>query len=522
MSKEILLVTLNSSYVHSAFGLRYLYANLKDLQQRAQILEMTIASHPRQIVEKVLTYQPKIVGFGVYIWNAEETLKTVSILKKVSPETIIVLGGPEVSFEAQNQKIVEIADHVIQGEADFLFYDFCKTILIDQSRPTTKIIRGPLPEVSEMALPYSLYTDDDVKNRVIYVEVSRGCPFKCEYCLSSLDKSVRNFPLETFLNEMDILISRGVKHFKFVDRTFNLSISISTKILQFFLDRMHLGLFIHFEMIPDRLPSELRELIQKFPPGSLQFEIGIQTFDKTVQKNVARRNDFEKVAENFRFLCEETKVHTHADLIVGLPGETLETFALGFNQLVKYKPDEIQIGILKRLKGTPIIRHEREFAMVYSEHQPFEILSTSTMSYQTIQNMQKFAKFWDLYSNSGNFKNFVLVLKNQGESFFDRFFHFSQMTAGQVAHLHSLSQEKLVQLGHQYLVMELGMSPELSARTLMMDYCFGAKRRDLPVFLREFRSVYDELKLEHFVQLKAESHLAESHLPERQARHLGH
>lgn len=486
---DILLCTLNSTYQHSSFGLRYLKANLEELSDTCTIIEGTIKENPRQFVEKILSYNAPIVGFSVYIWNTLQTLETIMILKKVSPQTIVVLGGPEISYETATQPHVKWCDYIIQGEADFSFRELCRKLLSGDSqasatgpRAEAQIIGPTLPEIKQVKMPYSLYTDDDIKNRVIYVEASRGCPYKCEYCLSSLDKSVRSFDLDLFLGEMKTLLDRGVRQFKFVDRTFNLSPTTSTRILQFFLDHISLGLFLHFELVPDRLPVEIRELIQKFPEASLQFEIGIQTLNPTVAQNVSRKNDLVKVEENFKFLREHTHVHTHADLIVGLPGETFESFAAGFDRLAQFAPDEIQVGILKRLKGTPISRHDVNFKMIYSDMQPYQILSTSTMDYLTLQKMNRFAKFWDLYANSGEFKNFMLWLK-QTDSLFDRFFKLSEHLSLQFTETHSLSLMSLAEQAWLYM-LKSGVDEETAAAIIEKDFCFGAKRRDKPPFLK--------------------------------------
>lgn len=482
---DILLCTLNSTYQHASFGLRYLLANLGPLKDKASILEWTTKENPRVIVEKILQHQPRIVGFSVYIWNTETTLQIISTLKKVAPEILIVLGGPEISYETKSQSHLKWCDYVITGEADFSFRNFCENYLLHDIKPTEQIITSELPDIKAIQFPYDLYSDDDIKNRVIYVEASRGCPYKCEYCLSSLDKSVRSFDLELFLNELKTLLDRGARTFKFVDRTFNLSPTSSNRILQFFLEHISLGLFLHFEMVPDRLPAEIRELIQKFPEGSLQFEVGIQTLNPTVAANVSRKNDLVKVQQNFQFLKEFTHVHTHADLIVGLPGETLESFAAGFDQLAKMKPDEIQVGILKRLKGTPIARHEKTFQMIYSDFPPYQILSTSTMDYQTLQKMNRFAKFWDLYANSGQFKAFMswFMSTTENKSFFWSFFSFNEFLSERFTETHSLSLVSLAEQAWHYLKRN-NVDDETAAAIIEKDYCHGFKRRDVPVFLK--------------------------------------
>ncbi len=506
---EIVLATLNSNYHHSSFGLRYLYANLEELQPRTRMLEFTIKQNAVKIAEQILAFSPKIVGLSVYIWNTEQTELVIEELRRLQPQLCIVLGGPEVSYESEAQSICQKADFVIKGEAEFLFRDFAREAVLGRF-PKTKFIMGPLPDIQLLKSPYKYYSDEDIKNRVIYVEASRGCPYKCEYCLSSLDKSVRNFPIDAFLSEIDSLIERGVRQFKFVDRTFNLSPKISNQIMEFFLARIELGLFLHFEMVPDRLPEELKALIQRFPTGSLQFEVGIQTWNTKVAVHVSRRQDYAKVEENLKFLREKSGVHTHADLIVGLPGETVESFALGFNKLAALNPDEIQVGILKRLKGTPIIRHDKEFAMVYSSKPPFQILSTKDVSSEQMTAMTHFAKTWDLVANSGNFPRWFKEFKTQhaGPDLFSAIKNLSDFLVSRLNYLHSLPLAKLFELIKDYSLSELEMDEAHLTDILALDYCADGKR-DLPAFLRG-ASVRP---------IKNNKVSSPSHLPERQRRH---
>lgn len=511
---DILLATLNAKYPHASFGLRYLFANMGDLKPRAQLLEFDINQRPLDIAESLLAHDPKIIGLGVYIWNTDQTLPLVATLKRLRPDLAIVLGGPEVSYETDQQDICRLADYVITGEADLAFADLCRQLLAGR-RPLMKIIPADLPEFEEeatkrrsgeatkgeegtifpfvapslrrsVALPYHLYTDEDVTRRVIYVEASRGCPFRCEFCLSSLDVPVRAVPLEPFLAEMGNLLDRGVRNFKFVDRTFNLNPKTGTAILQFFLDRYRDGLFLHFEMIPDRLPESLRTLIAQFPPGALQFEVGIQTFNDHVSELISRKQDNAKVADNFHFLRHHTGVHIHADLIVGLPGEDLDSFADGFDKLVSLDPQEIQVGILKRLRGTPIVRHDDEWGMVYSPHAPYEILQTKLLDFPTMQRLRRFARYWDLVANSGHFKEATPLLWRDGRSPFHAFLALSDWLFTETGQTHALALTRLAELLFRHLTEIQLQPPAAVAETLWRDYQRGTPRSDRPDFLRPY------------------------------------
>ncbi len=502
---KIILSTLNSTYQHAAFGLRYLYANLKELQQDTEIAEYTILQNPKDIVEKILAKEPQIVGFGVYIWNTRQTLEVVQTLKKVAPHITVVLGGPEISYETEPQALFQVADYVIKGEADFLFYEFCKDWFND-IKPAKKLITGPLPEISKIELPYNFYSESDLKTRILYVEASRGCPYKCEYCLSSLDVSVRNFPIKPFLNQMQNLIDQGARTFKFVDRTFNLSPKISTEIMQFFLSQVDKGLFLHFELVPDRLPDELKSLIEQFPVGALQFEIGIQTWNTQVAANISRRQNYTRIDENLKYLKQKTNVHTHADLIVGLPGETVESFGKGFDALASLAPDEIQVGILKRLKGTPVIRHDKVFEMTYSDQPPFQILKNKHMTYSEIQRMTRFAKYWDLIANSGNFNTTTAYLKTKG-SLFEIFMNLSDFMQKRHPDSYGIALVNLTESLWIFLKNELKIGEEKAKELIIQDYSILGKR-DLPTYLREDISAFKKPRKKVSLQSRQEKHIS--------------
>ena len=484
---EIILTTLNAKYIHASFGLRYLLANLGPLRGKAEIIEFEIGQRTFPIVEELLAGEPKIIGFGVYIWNVSQTLSAIKCLKALAPDVAIVLGGPEVSYEIEGQEIAQYADVVITGEADLTFAGVCREIL-EEGAPSQAVVRSPVPSLSEIVLPYDLYTDDDIQNRIVYVEASRGCPFTCEFCLSSLDIPVRQFPDDVFLKSLEGLYERGVQHFKFVDRTFNLNLRSSRAILEFFLEHLRPGLFLHFEMIPDRLPDGLRKVIARFPSGVLQFEVGIQTFDEATSQNISRRQNYQRLENNFEFLRKETGVHIHADLIVGLPGEDIESFGRGFDRLIGLDPQEIQVGILKRLRGTPIIRHDETWEMLYDSDPPYEILQTKLIDFATMQRMRRFARYWDLVGNSGNFVDSVSLIWDSGASPFHAFLQFSDWIYREARRRHGIALTKLVGFVFRFLTTEIHLDPNSVAPVMWRDYQ-RVGRSDYPMELRPYLGV---------------------------------
>jgi radical SAM superfamily enzyme YgiQ (UPF0313 family) len=478
----IVLATLNARWIHAAFGLRCLRANLGELHAASVIEEFELAARPSDVVERILAHSPRLVGLGVYVWNAAQSLQVARLLAAVAPEVVLVVGGPEVSHETETQPIAAVADCVVRGEADLAFADLCRRALAGAILP--RVCDAPLPHFADMVLPYAEYTDVDVAHRIVYVEASRGCPFTCEFCLSSLDIPVRQAPLPAFLGAMQGLLDRGVRHFKFVDRTFNLNVRVAAAILEFFGARMVDGLFLHFEMVPDRLPAALREPIAAFPAGMLQFEVGIQTFDPVVGERIQRRQDTARLEDNLQWLRQHTGVHVHADLIVGLPGEDLASFARGFDRLIALRPHEIQVGILKRLRGTPIGRHDAEWQVVWNTEPPYELLCNKVLDFPTMQRLKRFARAWDLVANSGNFTE-TLALLLAGPSAFAAFLAFSDWLFARTQRTHGIALHRLAELVFAHLVQERGCPPEAAGGALAGDYLRCA-RHDWPEFLRPF------------------------------------
>ncbi|NDI85279.1 B12-binding domain-containing radical SAM protein [Undibacterium crateris] len=477
----ILLTTLNARYAHASLGLRYLLANMGELQAQTQLHEFVIGARSTDVVEKILGYRQEgeklIVGFGVYIWNVVEITQIVAVLKRVAPEVVIVLGGPEVSHETGDQEIIRLADYVITGWGDISFPELCAQIL-KGPQPLMKVHAGKQPPMNDIKLPYQLYTDQDIRHRTLYVEASRGCPFKCEFCLSALDKTAWPFDIDAFLAEMESLYQRGARLFKFVDRTFNLNIKASLKIMQFFLDKLeaapHDPVFAHFEVVPDHLPDALKEGIQKFPDGTLQFEIGIQSFNPAVQALISRKQNNDKAAENIRWLTTQSHAHLHVDLIAGLPGETMDSFAQGFNHLVSLKPHEIQFGILKRLRGTPIIRHTEAYQLRFDPQPPYTILANQDVPFTDMQRLVRFARYWDMVANSGRFANTLPVML--ADDPFARFMAFSDWIFANTDATHRIALDRLAALVGQWLQLQ-GMSAADCKTLLASDYAGSAQHQ---------------------------------------------
>ena len=506
---DIVLTTLNAKYIHAAFGLRYLLANLGPLRSAASLVEFDINQRPTDIVEALLARNPKILGLGIYIWNVAPATEVVATLKRVRPDITVILGGPEVSYEGESQPIVQLADYVIAGEADLKFAEVCAQLLAGE-RPITKTIPAGLPEFSQLALPYDLYDDQDIAHRIIYVEASRGCPFSCEFCLSSLDIPVRQASLPSLFDALQRLLDRGVKQLKFVDRTFNLSADISRAILEFCLERYQPGHFFHFEVVPDHLPEALREVIARFPAGALQFEVGVQTFNERTAELIHRRQNYQRLEDNLRYLRRETGVHIHADLIAGLPGESVESFAAGFDRLLALGPHEIQVGILKRLRGTPIVRHDAEWQMVYNPHPPYEILQNKLIDFATMQKLRRFARYWDLAGNSGNFIGSAPLIWSRDASPFHAFMRWSEWLHARVGRTDSIALVRLMELLFNFLTAELNLDPQKTAGVMWQDYQRGG-RNDKPSFLKDLLPPGNP---------PPSSRRSRSALPKRQTRHL--
>jgi radical SAM superfamily enzyme YgiQ (UPF0313 family) len=432
---DILLTTINAKWIHPSLALRLLRANLGALEGRSEIMEFALRQPPSAALQAILEARPRILGLSVSIWNHEASLALLRSLGEAwrasGERPLVVLGGPEASNLDDGAPLLAHCDYLVRGEGELAFRELCESYFEGREPrcgPAIERIRSVRGHRVADAAPvkldtidpgYRLYTPEDLERKLCYVEASRGCPFGCEFCLSSLDRRVRDFPLEAFLGYMGALLDRGAQSFKFLDRSFNLDAARAAAIMEFFLSKMRPDLVkrfftVHFEILPSLLSPALLELAARFPRGSLRLELGIQTLDPRVAATVGRKSDPDLELETIRFLRERTEAIVHADLIAGLPGESLEGFGGGFDQLLSAGPEEIQVGMLKRLPGTALTRHDLSHDMRYAAEAPYEVISTGAMAATEIASLRNFARFWELIANRGNYPEFMKAFQAAG------------------------------------------------------------------------------------------------------------
>jgi radical SAM superfamily enzyme YgiQ (UPF0313 family) len=413
----ILLTTINAKWIHASLALRLLAANLGKHKDNCVIEEFALRQPLNEKLDGIKKHNARIIGISVSIWNLAQTTELLRNLRENQKEDrpIIVLGGPEVSVIDSGAEIFKYADYLIKGEGERLFCELCASLIDNPVKHSScKIIsQTEALSLTTIQSAYSLYTDEDLQKKLIYVESVRGCPYKCTFCQSGAMQGLQDFPMQDFLKEMDTLIKRGAKRFKFLDRSFNVNIKRAITIMEFFLAVFNArnmqtdGMFVHFEITPSDIPQELLDIMCKFPAGTLRLEIGIQTLNPATQTLIGRKVFAGKELQTVRTICGHTNAIVHADLITGLPDEDLGSFAAGFDSLYACKPAEIQLGILKCLGGTIITAEAEKYGIVYSKQAPYEVIETAALQKSDMDRIKNFARFWELIVNRGAFNDLL-------------------------------------------------------------------------------------------------------------------
>jgi len=462
---KIMLTTLNSKYVHMNLAIRYLYEAAIEFKDQIMIKEFTINNDDDYIFTELVLCEAELICFSCYIWNIERILSLAANLKKAKPELRIVLGGPEVSYdqEAFLQKHPYI-DLVIQGEGELAFHQLCNDFLTMGALPKAYLTR-PMEDF-EIPFPYGHLTPE--KDKTVYYESSRGCPYRCAYCLSSIQGRIRGLPVDRVKGELLYFLSEKVRQVKFVDRTFNWNDERCCDIIKFLMENDNGVTNFHFEMCGELISDRLIQLLEKARVGQFQLEIGIQSTHAKTLEAVNRTGKIEAIRTNVEKIKRPGNVHIHLDLIVGLPHEGFDTFKTSFNQVYELAPDALQVGFLKMLKGTLMREMGPSHGYLYREKAPYEVVASKYMTGLEMARLKQFEKVVDLYYNKGGFSRSLQVLLAEKEGVPFDFYEALALYYHQKGHQHkSHKKEDLYRILLGYAEAAGQVTEEMKALLLL-------------------------------------------------------
>lgn len=418
---QVVLSAINSKYIHTGLGLRYVGEYAKAQGHEVTLIEETINTPILAVLEKIMAVPAQVYGFSVHIWNKQFVFKLIRMLRKLRPQAAIVIGGPEVAFDAE-KIFAELpqADYIVQGEGELVFSELLEYLAGGGSVPQHIAYRegeqvnlnGGITVIEDMSLLAFPYPDLEkmlAEHKIVYYECTRGCPFNCAYCLSGISRSVRKRPLELVLRDLDRFIAAGVPLVKFVDRTYNLDEKYFLPMMRH-LAQADTNATFHFEIKADILSEHVMDFLATVPKGRFQLEIGIQSTHQPTLKAINRQDNWEKLAANVKRLLSFGNMHIHVDLIAGLPYEDLPTFAKSFDDVYGLGADMLQLGFLKVLPGTQMRRETEQHDLRYMDEPPYEILATKYMPYEDMLYLKHLDNILDQTANSGGFKYTLMAL----------------------------------------------------------------------------------------------------------------
>ncbi|MFE6166244.1 B12-binding domain-containing radical SAM protein [Viridibacillus arvi] len=482
---NIVLATLNAKYIHTNIALRYL-KSFATPEFDPIISEYTIKDPSFNIVSDIYQKKPDIVGFSCYIWNIEETIRVIRMLKKVSPNTKIILGGPEVSYDVHDWlRRLNDVDYIIMGEGEYSF----KQLLfhLNGELPLEevpgicylkdgKVIIHPQPkkvDLREMPSPYRFEEDiPDIPKRISYIETSRGCPFSCQFCLSSIEVGVRYFNREKIKEDIRYLMEHGARTIKFVDRTFNISRSYAMEMFQFLIDEHKPGVVFQFEITADIMrPEVIQFLNDNAPKGLFRFEIGVQSTNDLTNELVKRRQNFEKLSRTVTMVKDGGKIDQHLDLIAGLPEEDYASFRQTFNDVFAMRPEELQLGFLKLLRGTGLRLQAKEYGYEYVDMAPYEIFANNLLTFDDILRIKQaedvLEKYWNDHRMDRTVEYLVTEVFESPFDFFQEFgTYWEERAWSRIGH----QLEDLFNRLLQFLHDRGGVNLEIVTNLMQLDY----------------------------------------------------
>ncbi|XQY93170.1 B12-binding domain-containing radical SAM protein [Metabacillus sp. HB246100] len=511
---KTVLSTLNAKYIHTSLSIRYLKAYAAPLYD-VELAEYTIKDPAMNVVTDLYTKKPDIVGFSCYIWNIEETIKIIKMLKKIDPTLIIVLGGPEVTYDTKEwmEKIPEV-DFIIIGEGEQSFkhlldelhgaqrydqvsgiaYREGETIQIKAQRNKIDLKELPSPFRFEEDLPH-------LSKRVTYIETSRGCPFSCQFCLSSIEVGVRYFDREKVKDDIRFLMENGAKTIKFVDRTFNISRSYAMEMFQFLIDEHKPGTVFQFEITADIMrPEVIQFLNDTAPAGLFRFEIGVQSTNDATNELVMRKQNFSKLTRTVTMVKEGKKIDQHLDLIAGLPDEDYSSFRKTFNDVFELRPEELQLGFLKMLRGTGLRLRAQDHGYVYMDHSPYEILRNNVLSFEDMIKIKQvedvLEKYWNDHRMDATIEYLVSTVFESPFDFFQQFGSFWE-EKGWTRIGHQL--EDLYKHLHEFLSTDKTDDVQIITGFMKYDYLRNQKHKPRKPWWSDSLNKQERSKLYHAI-----------------------
>lgn len=436
---KVLFVSLNAKYIHSSLALRYIRDYCHEYKSITKILELTINHDENQMIKQIYQEKPDVIGFSCYIWNMAQIKTLIPTLKKILPHTQIVLGGPEVSYQSKDLIETLGVDLIMEGEGEetwreYLSYQTTGSPqlheiggIIYKDLHSGEIIDNPTRTLLDLdKLPF-VYDDlEGLENRILYYEASRGCPFNCQYCLSSIEKGVRFLPVQRVKQELQYFLDQKIMQVKFVDRTFNTKKAYAMEIWQYIIEKDNGYTNFHFEIAAELLDDEMLEALRSARPGLIQFEIGVQSTNEEVLKTIKRGMPFERIAAIANKIKSLGNIHQHLDLIAGLPLENYSSFRQSFNDVISLRPEQFQLGFLKLLKGSGLRTNAEKYGIVYKQEAPYEVLYTAHVSYDEILKLHNIEEMLERYYNSERFKASLEYLYTLFETPFDFYERLSE------------------------------------------------------------------------------------------------
>ena len=491
---KILLAACNAKYIHSNLAVYDLKAYSSDYDEHVILREYTINQPKDEILKDIYSSGADVVCFSCYIWNISFVRELIRDLVKILPKTAFWAGGPEVSYDAE-KFLTEMPEMtgVMVGEGEKTFHDLLEFYIDGKDsleeisgiayRTGDKIIHNGWRELMDLsAIPFVYEHLEKFENRIIYYESSRGCPFSCSYCLSSIDKKLRFRDLELVKKELQFFLDHRVPQVKFVDRTFNCKHEHAMTIWKYILEHDNGVTNFHFEISADLLREEEMELMSQMRPGLIQLEIGVQSTNPETIRAIHRHMDLKKLEHCVNRVHSFRNIHQHLDLIAGLPYEDYDTFHQSFNDVYRMKPDQLQLGFLKVLKGSLMQKEAEVYGIVYKEKEPYEVLSTNWLTYGEVLKLKMVESMVEVYYNSGQFWHtleYLVPLEKDAFTFYEKLGSFYEKKGySEISHSRMRRYEILL----EYLKEETDVSAEVAAQKMLYDLYLREKLKKRPAF----------------------------------------